>query len=189
LRTMQATLSVCFRSTSFGPVGILWSEGSGRPRIHRVVLSRPEADARRLALELFPDAVASSCSEVAAVAADIVAFLGGDHIRFSLDDIRLDGCSGFQQQVLRAEHAIPRGMVSTYRRIAVHLGKPKGARAVGNALARNPFPIIIPCHRAVRSDGRPGGYQGGPEMKRALLVREGIAFDEAGRVRSARFFY
>ena len=78
--------------------------------------------------------------------------------------------------------------VSTYRRIAAHLGVPKGARAVGNALATNPFPIVIPCHRAIRSDGALGGYQGGLAMKRALLMQEGVDVDERGRVVSPRLY-
>ncbi|HUV77781.1 MAG TPA: MGMT family protein [Desulfobacterales bacterium] len=61
--------------------------------------------------------------------------------------------------------------------------------AVGTALAKNPFPIIIPCHRAVRSDGTLGGYQGGLEMKRALLEMEGVCFDTLDRVLTKGFFY
>jgi methylated-DNA-[protein]-cysteine S-methyltransferase len=76
--------------------------------------------------------------------------------------------------VLLAEYGIPRGYVSTYRRIAEHVGSPGGSRAVGGALSGNPFPIIIPCHRAVRSDGGLGGYQGGLEMKKRLLAMEGV---------------
>ncbi|MCK4234435.1 MGMT family protein [candidate division WOR-3 bacterium] len=95
----------------------------------------------------------------------------------------------FQQKVLRAEHGIPRGSVSTYQRIAMYLGNPKGARAVGNALANNPFPIIIPCHRAIRSDGTLGGYQGGLEMKRVLLEMEGIDFHDTRRIATKDFFY
>ena len=68
----------------------------------------------------------------------------------------------FQESVLRAEATeIPRGRVSTYKLIAEHVGTHNGARAVGTALARNPFPLIVPCHRAIRSDRRLGGYQGG----------------------------
>lgn len=60
---------------------------------------------------------------------------------------------------------------------------------MGNALANNPFPLIVPCHRAIRSDRHLGGYQGGLEMKRALLGKEGIPFDNEGRVSSAHFHY
>jgi methylated-DNA-[protein]-cysteine S-methyltransferase len=71
----------------------------------------------------------------------------------------------------------------------MHLGKPNGVRAVGNALANNPFPLIVPCHRAIRSDCHLGGYQGGLEMKRALLTKEGISFDSVGRVKCSRLHY
>jgi methylated-DNA-[protein]-cysteine S-methyltransferase len=71
--------------------------------------------------------------------------------------------------------------VTTYGRLAAHVGRPGGARAVGRALAGNPFPLVVPCHRAVRADGSPGGYQGGVPMKRALLEAEGVAFDRRGR--------
>ena len=85
----------------------------------------------------------------------------------------LEHCSKFQQKVLRAVSAIPRGKVSTYQRIAKQIGQPKAARAVARALANNPFPLIIPCHRVICSDGALGGYQGGLKMKRALLEKEG----------------
>ena len=119
----------------------------------------------------------------------IEAFLSGEVRAFSLDTLRLDTCSVFQQSVLLAEYAIPRGRVSSYRLIAQHLGDPKGARAVGMALAGNPFPIAIPCHRAIRSDGSLGGYQGGTKMKRVLLEMEGVAFRDAEHVLTRAFFY
>ena len=138
---------------------------------------------------LFPDSTASSCSEIDVIADDIEAFLSGENIKFSLEVVRMDLCSGFQQDVLRAEHGIPRGAVSTYQRIARHLGNSSGARAVGNALANNPFPIIIPCYRAIRCDRTLGGYQGGITMKRALLEMEGIDFDDTGRIATENLFY
>ena len=60
---------------------------------------------------------------------------------------------------------------------------------MGNALARNPFPIIIPCHRAIKSDGTLGGYQGGLAMKRTLLENEGIQFTPIGKVVMKNVFY
>jgi methylated-DNA-[protein]-cysteine S-methyltransferase len=87
-----------------------------------------------------------------------------------------------------AERTIPRGYVSSYSALAAHIGKPKAARAAGTALARNPFPIIIPCHRTVRTDGSLGGFGGGLPMKRALLEMEGVAFDGLGHVKK-KFFW
>uniref|UniRef100_UPI00257F7FDB methylated-DNA--[protein]-cysteine S-methyltransferase n=1 Tax=Candidatus Borrarchaeum sp. TaxID=2846742 RepID=UPI00257F7FDB len=83
----------------------------------------------------------------------------------------------------------PRGWISTYKRIAEYIGIPNGARAVGNALARNPFPIIIPCHRAVKTDGSLGGYQGGVKMKRVLLEMEGVRFSDKGKIIMNRVYY
>jgi methylated-DNA-[protein]-cysteine S-methyltransferase len=73
--------------------------------------------------------------------------------------------------------------------VATRLGRPGAARAVGTALATNPFPLAIPCHRVIRSDGSLGGFGGGIEMKRALLAREGVEFRDAGHVAPRRFFY
>jgi len=181
--------SLCIRSTPFGPVALLWSVFDDQPKIFRVLLSKPGVSAERQVPVLFPDSTTSSCSEVDFVADDIEAFLRGKDIKFSLEMVRMDLCSGFQQGVLRAEHGIPRSALATYQGIARHVGSPAGARAVGNALANNPFPIIVPCHRAIRSDGTLGGYQGGITMKRALLEMEGIDFDDTGRVATKVFFY
>jgi methylated-DNA-[protein]-cysteine S-methyltransferase len=178
-----------FRETRFGPVAILWSVPQGQPKIRRVLLSRPGLSAKQMVKYLFPDSTTSSSAEVDALADRIAAFLTGENIRFSLEVARLDLCSPFQQGVLRAEHEIPRGEVSTYQRIAGHLGHPRAARAVGTALAHNPFPLIVPCHRAIRSDGTLGGFQGGIEMKRALLQMEGVLVDGSGRVVSGQLFY
>ena len=179
----------CLRPSPFGPVALLWSTHEGQPKICRIILSTSVLSAKQLVKSSFPDSTVSACPEIDGVADRIEAFLQGEDVIFSLDVVRLDLCSEFQRKVLRAEHGIPRGSVSTYQRIARHLGKPSGARAVGPALANNPLPIIIPCHRAIRSDRTIGGYQGGVAMKRALLEMEGIRFDGTGRIATRDFFY
>jgi methylated-DNA-[protein]-cysteine S-methyltransferase len=177
------------KPTPFGPVIVIWSVFEGAPKVFRVLLSRPGSSAEDLVLGIFPDSRPSSCAEIDSAAEGIKAFLAGEDVSFPLDLAALGTRPLFQQAVLRAEHAIPRGGVSTYGLIAAHLGKSKGARAVGNALATNPFPLIVPCHRAVLSDGGLGGFQGGARMKRVLLEREGVPFDAAGRVAAPRFHY
>jgi len=179
----------CLRTTAFGPVAVLWSVSRGKPKIFRIFLSRPDVSARHLVTESFSYSRASECSAINTLLDQIEAFLNGDDILFSLETVRLDLCSSFQQNVLRAEHAIPRGSVSTYGLIAKYLNNPHGARAVGMALATNPFPIVIPCHRAIRSDGTLGGYQGGIKMKQTLLHMEGVAFRDADHVATRRFLY
>ena len=181
--------SKVIKPTPFGSVGVIWTTGSQNPKIVRVLLSKPELSAEDRVSELYPNSRASSCAEIDDTAIGIKGLLEGEAIDFSLGLVDLGFCGEFQKRVLRAEHQIPRGSASTYGLIATHLGKPNGARAVGNALANNPFPLIVPCHRAIRSDRHLGGYQGGPEMKRALLEMEGIAFDNAGRVKSPHYYY
>ena len=80
----------------------------------------------------------------------------------------------FQDKVLKLILRIPKGKVTTYRELARALGKPCAYRAVANALARNPHPVKIPCHRVIRSNGEIGGYSLGVEQKIALLGGEGI---------------
>lgn len=88
---------------------------------------------------------------------------------------RLAGKSNFEKAVLMATLRIPKGKVSTYKRIAEMVGRPKAYRAVGNALHKNPLAPIIPCHRVVRSDGRIAGETVGEiEGRKKLLLEEGV---------------
>ena len=82
----------------------------------------------------------------------------------------------FQLRVWGYLMKIPYGTVKTYSQVAKAIGKPLAARAVANAIGKNPYPPKIPCHRVVRSDGRLGGYsgKGGLKMKRFLLKKEGV---------------
>ncbi len=177
------------KKTPLGSVCIVWSGSQDRPLIVHVLLSKPALSAEKQAAKLFPAARLSSCADIDAMADSIKAYLEGDHVRFSLSLVGLSHFSKFQQSVLRAQHGIPRGSVSTYGLIAAHVGVPGGARAVGNVMAANPFPLIIPCHRTVLSNLHIGGFQSGAKMKRTLLKREGVMFDKAGKVICKRLHY
>lgn len=81
----------------------------------------------------------------------------------------------FQQTVLAATYAIPKGQIRTYKQVAKMAGKPKAARAVGSVMKKNPYAPLVPCHRVVKSDGTLGNYsaKGGRAHKRRLLEKEG----------------
>ncbi len=177
------------RPSAFGPFSIVWKEGAEGPRVHRVVLSREGTSSEEIVRSAFGATARGSDPAVAELGDRIGSFLEGSALRFELDLVALELCSDFQRRVVLAEHGVPRGMVSTYGRIAQVVGVPGGARAVGSALARNPFPIVIPCHRAILGDGHLGGYQGGSAMKRALLELEGVEVTDSGRVLTNEFYY
>ncbi|MGC8697975.1 MAG: methylated-DNA--[protein]-cysteine S-methyltransferase [Halothiobacillus sp.] len=89
--------------------------------------------------------------------------------------ISLAGLTPFQQQVLEITAQIPPGQVRSYGFIARVIGKPQASRAVGSALAKNPLPFVIPCHRVIHADGTLGAYSGGgTALKARLLEREGV---------------
>jgi O-6-methylguanine DNA methyltransferase len=99
--------------------------------------------------------------------------LGGEHVRDLPVDLRT--LTEFERAVLRKTMEIPRGEVRPYAWVAREIGRPRAVRAVGSALAHNPIPFVIPCHRVVRADGRIGEYgAGGPEAKREVLAVEGV---------------
>lgn len=175
--------------SAFGTLGMVWHETPTGPKVYRVVLPDEHSPLETVIQRTFGDAVQQTCPPITELGERIQCFLKGEAIVFDLDIVALERCSEFQQCVLLAEYDIPRGWVSTYGRIARHLGIPGGARAVGRALATNPFPIIIPCHRAILSNGGLGGFQGGQKMKRALLELEGIEFSHTGKVLTNRIYY
>jgi methylated-DNA-[protein]-cysteine S-methyltransferase len=90
----------------------------------------------------------------------------------------LSSFSAFQQKVLKILQQVPRGEVRTYGWLARKAGRPKAARAVGNAMASNPIPFLIPCHRVVPAAGGVGNYGLGSRLKRELLQREGVDVDQ-----------
>lgn len=99
-------------------------------------------------------------------------YFAGTRSRFELP-VDLGGLSPFDRRVLETARTIPYGEVISYRELARRIARPQAARAVGNALGRNPVAIVVPCHRVVRSDGSLGGYGGGIAYKKKLLAIEG----------------
>lgn len=113
----------------------------------------------------------------------IDAALAGQPSRLRYD---LRTMSEFGRAVLAKTAEIPAGQVRPYGWIAAEIGRPKAVRAVGTALGHNPIPLLIPCHRVVRTDGRIGQYGLGSPAKRAVLAAEGVEADELGRLVAGR---
>ena len=93
-------------------------------------------------------------------------------------DLDLRGLSPFEESVLRAAMTIPKGELRPYSWVAREIGRPRAVRAVGTALGHNPVPLIIPCHRVIRSDGALGQYVFGAPLKERLLRGEDVDVDE-----------
>jgi O-6-methylguanine DNA methyltransferase len=101
----------------------------------------------------------------------------------------LSGLTSFERAVLAKTLEIPSGEVRPYGWVARQIGRPRAVRAVGSALGRNPVPVLIPCHRVVRSDGQIGNYGLGVPMKRALLSAEGVDLERLERLADAGIRY
>lgn len=100
-------------------------------------------------------------------------YFAGHKITFS-DKLDLSGATPFQRQVWEITRLIPYGETRSYTWVAEQIKQPGAVRAVGQALSRNPLPIIVPCHRVLTINGKLGGYSGGVEMKRYLLWLEAL---------------
>ena len=152
-----------------GPLVVAWNgrgvsaveaapDDAGFEAAHRARTGRPAHPAERL-----PERLASA----------IARRLEGDRrVRIDLD---LRGHTDFERDVWHKALEIPRGEVRPYGWVAAEIGRPRAVRAVGTALGHNPVPLIVPCHRVVRSDGTIGQYSlGGPANKRTILAAEGL---------------
>jgi methylated-DNA-[protein]-cysteine S-methyltransferase len=168
--------------TALGTCGIMFRSVDDGSIVH-IFLPSSEKDILTRIRKLHPESIEGHSPRIQRLVDAIVRYLNGGNVQLPMDLLDTSVCYPFQRNVLMTERTIPRGMVASYGWVAGQVGT-KGVRAVGNALARNPFPLVIPCHRAVRSDRTLGGFQGGLEMKRALLEMEGVEFDAKFRVAS-----
>lgn len=114
----------------------------------------------------------------------LARYFGAGEWRFGVP-LDLSGGTEFDREVWRALGAIPAGKVRTYGEVAQAIGKPRAARAVGNACGRNPVAIVIPCHRVVAAGGI-GGFGAGLAVKRKLLALEGVCVQDIGTCRARR---
>ena len=167
----RAEIGVRTCHTALGWVGIAWSAWG----LVAVTLPQPtEAEAlSRLPADSGGEPQDPSGLDVRILTGKLRRYFDGEAVTF---DEPLDPTLGteFQRRVWAVTRAIPRGQTCTYSQIARQAGSPRAARAVGQAMARNPCPVIVPCHRVVGYNGQLTGFGGGLEMKRQMLAMEAV---------------
>jgi methylated-DNA-[protein]-cysteine S-methyltransferase len=155
------------------PVGPLLLASTGRGLVELGYEADKELDfmLERLATKISPR-VLEAPARLDPVRRELEEYFEGKRLDF---DIPLDWSltKGFTRRVLRATAKVPYGEVSTYRQVATKAGNERAVRAAGNALGANPIPIVVPCHRILRTGGSLGGYGGGVPRKEFLLRLEG----------------
>lgn len=115
---------------------------------------------------------AKPSEDVKTISQTIQCYFNGCPVDIPWQTFDLSVMTDAQTAVLRATADIPYGEVRSYRDIAISIGKPKACRFVGNTLAKNPFPVLIPCHRVIRSDNTIGKFGGGTELKKKMIQLE-----------------
>ncbi len=169
----------CLFDTPLGCCGIAWSERGNR--LAATTLQLPEATREITEARIARVSGGRQASTPPAEIAEIIVRLR-KHLSGEVQDLRdvaidLDGVAPFAQRVYEAAREIPPGETRTYGELAKALRVPGAARAIGQALGKNPLPIIIPCHRVLAAGGRPGGFSafGGRATKARLLAIEGAS--------------
>ncbi len=167
---------------SLGQVGLVWRD-EGTPVPVTIILREKGISLPSLIRQSFPKAEPCSHACLDDICHSLEEYDRGKEIFSLFPESALTGYTEFQRRVWRETARIPRGQVSTYGRVAENISVPRAARAVGTALGQNPLPLLISCHRVVRTNGELGGFSGGGiAMKQRLLEGEGIRFDRQGRI-------
>jgi methylated-DNA-[protein]-cysteine S-methyltransferase len=165
--------------TVIGFCGVAWTARG------LVGVQLPEADRTATERRLVARSGSAGASEppswVVGVIADIRRYLAGEAVDFSGVAVDLSGLDPFRQRLYAAMRSLPWGRTTTYGELARQLGATEweGARAVGEAMGRNPVPLVIPCHRVLAAGGKLGGFSapGGAATKAKLLALEGVHLD------------
>jgi methylated-DNA-[protein]-cysteine S-methyltransferase len=162
----------CLFETAIGTCAIAWS-ARGVVRVGLPERTRAETELR-IRASLGGGVRTKPTPKVAAVARRIALHVAGRPQRFDAVVLDMSRAPPFHRRAYDALRAVPAGATVTYGELARAAGSPRSARAVGQAMAKNPFPIVVPCHRVVTSAGSPGGFSafGGAKTKLLLLARE-----------------
>ena len=184
MRMMEATTlhavkcAYALVDTALGACGIAWSAAGRLVRLQLPERNRAATEAR-LTSGFLESVAASPPPHVDQSIHDLVRYAWGEKVDFSNVLLDLDGVPPFHREVFDAARTIGWGETVSYGALARRIGSPGAARAVGQALSRNPVPIIIPCHRVLASGQRMGGFSahGGTRTKARLLALEGVHLD------------
>lgn len=167
-----------------GEITIIWRK-KPQFQIEEIILSNPNKISSQIAKEKYEQegelAINKKSKQLNNVLKELDNYFNEKDCKFSLEYLNLDRFTPFQRKVLETEFEIKKGTVNTYKELAKAAGSPKAYRAVGNALSKNPYPIIIPCHRTVKSDRTIGGFGGvaeGLESKKILLELDGLMIQD-----------
>ena len=169
----EGLLDVAYRTLD-SPVGRLLLAATPEGLV-RVAFETEDADTvlSELAAQVSPRVLLAP-ARLDVVASELDEYFTGRRHAFDVPvDLRL--ARGFRRAVLERLTQVPYARTVSYAELAARAGSPRAVRAVGTACALNPVPLVVPCHRVVRSDGAPGGYRGGSEVKRRLLAMEAAA--------------
>jgi methylated-DNA-[protein]-cysteine S-methyltransferase len=176
----HAVVTSCSIYETAAGFGVLAANEAGLVAHHLPFGAATRADALELIATTHPHSVLGG--SVAANGAELMTgYFAGERPIFELPLV-LDGFTPFQKEVYRVVAQIPYGKALTYAEVAAACGAPRGARAIGGAMAKNPLPILIPCHRVVGASGVMTGFTapGGIDSKRELLLMEGCVFNAKG---------
>jgi len=173
LAERQGLLDVSYRTVE-SPLGLLLLAATGEGLV-RVAFSCEDHDAvlARLAGDISPR-ILRTPRRLDEAAHQLDEYFAGKRRAFSVP-VDLQLAHGFRRSVLEHLRRIPYGVTQSYAAVARAAGNPSAVRAAASACSHNPLPLVVPCHRVVRSDGTTGEYLGGPEAKRALLAMEAAA--------------
>lgn len=161
-------LSLMVFQTRLGWVGIVYSMKG----LQRLILPMASTEETLSAVKDLPLSMDDSDSvPLGDLPQRLQQYFNGERVDF-YDRLDLSGATRFQQSVWEVARSIPHGQTRSYGWVAEQLRKPRAVRAIGQALGKNHLPIIIPCHRVIRSDGNLGGFRGGLDMKKLLLQLE-----------------
>ena len=171
-------------SSPIGEIAIIWRK-KPKFQIEEIVISNPDQTASEIVKDKYEREeelhLNKKSKQLNQVLNEINKYFQEKDYKFSLSYLNMDKLKPFQRKVLEVEFKTKKGTVNTYKDIAKEVGSPKAYRAVGTALAKNPFPIIIPCHRTVKADRTIGGFCGfaeGLESKKILLELDGLMIQD-----------